>query len=140
MSPSGSLIIQDQFYTIQNCPRSPIPQTSNWSGTFFCCFLQQTGSDKITYWLGRYSFLLGFIMSKNMRGCVLNFWLEYKITNLSNETWSIELISQLHITFWCSAAKKGFHTQLFKIWGLPNVENPQKIHFKLQKGHFLGLL
>ena len=26
------LIIQDQIYTIQ---RSPIPQTSNWSGTFF---------------------------------------------------------------------------------------------------------
>ena len=29
------LIIQDQFYTIQNLQRSPIPQTSNWSGTFF---------------------------------------------------------------------------------------------------------
>ena len=24
--------------------RFPILQTSNWSGTFFCCFLQQTGS------------------------------------------------------------------------------------------------
>ena len=42
-----------------------------------------TGSDMIIYWLGRYSFLLGFIMSKNMIGCVLlNFWLESKITNL----------------------------------------------------------
>ena len=30
-----SLIIQDQFYTIQNLQRSPIPQTSHWSGTFF---------------------------------------------------------------------------------------------------------
>ena len=30
--------------SIQNLQRSPIPQTSNWSGTFFCCFLQQTGS------------------------------------------------------------------------------------------------
>ena len=29
------LIIQDQFYTIQNLQRSPIPQTSYWSGTFF---------------------------------------------------------------------------------------------------------
>ena len=29
------LIIQDQFYTIQNLQRSPILQTSNWSGTFF---------------------------------------------------------------------------------------------------------
>ena len=29
------LIIQDQFYTIQNRQRSPIPQTSNWSGIFF---------------------------------------------------------------------------------------------------------
>ena len=30
-----ALIIQDQFYTIENLQRSPIPQTSNWSGTFF---------------------------------------------------------------------------------------------------------
>ena len=29
------LIIQNQFHTIQNLQRSPIPQTSNWSGTFF---------------------------------------------------------------------------------------------------------
>ena len=29
------LIIQDQFDTIQNLQRSPIPQTSNWQGTFF---------------------------------------------------------------------------------------------------------
>ena len=26
----------------------PFSQTSNWSGTFFCCFLQQTGSSKIS--------------------------------------------------------------------------------------------
>ena len=38
------LIIQGQSYTIQNLQRSPIPQNSNWSGTFFCYFLQQTGS------------------------------------------------------------------------------------------------
>ena len=25
-------------------PPCPIPQSSYWSGTFFCCFLQQTGS------------------------------------------------------------------------------------------------
>ena len=29
------LIIQNQFYIIQNLQRSAIPQTSNWSGTFF---------------------------------------------------------------------------------------------------------
>ena len=40
------LIIQDQFYTIQNLQRSPIPQTSNWSETFFCSFLKQTGSSQ----------------------------------------------------------------------------------------------
>ena len=28
-------------------------------------FILKTGSDKISYWLGRYSFLQGFIMSKN---------------------------------------------------------------------------
>ena len=53
MSPSDPLIIQDQFYTIQNLQRSPIQQTSNWSGTFFCCFLQQTGS-KISTASGQY--------------------------------------------------------------------------------------
>ena len=42
------MIIQDQFYTIQNLQRSPIPQTSNRSGTFFCCFLQQTGSSLVS--------------------------------------------------------------------------------------------
>ena len=31
----------NQFGIIQS---SPIPQTSNWSGTFFCCLLRQTGS------------------------------------------------------------------------------------------------
>ena len=30
-----SLIIHDQFYTVQNFQRSPISQTSNWSRTFF---------------------------------------------------------------------------------------------------------
>ena len=30
---------------------SPIPQTSNWSWTFFCCFLQQTGSRNDFYLL-----------------------------------------------------------------------------------------
>jgi hypothetical protein len=30
--------------TIQNLQRALIPQTSNWSGTIFCRFLQQTGS------------------------------------------------------------------------------------------------
>ena len=38
------LIIQDQFHTIQNLQRSPIPP-------FFCCFLQQTGYKLLTYWL-----------------------------------------------------------------------------------------
>ena len=41
----------------------------------------KTGSDEIIHWIGRYSFLMGFIMSKNIRGCILNFRLEYKIIN-----------------------------------------------------------
>ena len=44
--------------------------------------LSKTGPDKIIYWLHRYSFFLGFVISKNARGCVLNFSLEYRITNL----------------------------------------------------------
>ena len=34
----------NQFGIIQVLQRSTIPQTSNWSGTFLCCFLRQTGS------------------------------------------------------------------------------------------------
>ena len=37
-------IIEDQFYTMRNLQRSPIAQTSNWFGTYFCCFIQQTAS------------------------------------------------------------------------------------------------
>jgi len=57
-------------------------------------------------------------------------------TSLSRETWSLEFISQLF--FLCSAAKEGFQTQLFKTWVLtqPDFENPKKIHFKPEKGHF----
>ena len=40
-------LIYNQFgiiFIIQVLQRSLIPQTSNWPGTFFCCFLQQTSS------------------------------------------------------------------------------------------------
>ena len=48
-------------------------------GTFSCFFLN-TGSDSIIYWLGKYTFFLGFIMSKNRRDCVQNFQLGEKIS------------------------------------------------------------
>ena len=50
-------------------------QKSPWN-TLKKCTLK-TGSDTIVYWLSRYCFLLGFIMSKKVRGCVLNFQLDY---------------------------------------------------------------
>ena len=37
-------LIYNQFGIIQVLQRSPTLQTSNWSGTFFCCFLQQSDS------------------------------------------------------------------------------------------------
>ena len=37
--------------------RSPTPQTSNWSGTIFCRFLQQTGSSEQKHFLMMISFL-----------------------------------------------------------------------------------
>ena len=42
------------------------------------------------------------------------------------------------IYFLCSAAKEGFQTQLFKTRVLtqPDFENPKKINFKPEKGHF----
>ena len=40
------MIIQDQFGTIQNIQRALISQTSNWKGTLFCRFLQQTSSNE----------------------------------------------------------------------------------------------
>ena len=39
MSPSDSPDHPGSIYTIQNLQRSPIPQTSNWSGTFVLLFL-----------------------------------------------------------------------------------------------------
>ena len=38
------MIVKDQFGGIQNLQRTLIPQTSNWSWTFFCRFWQQTSS------------------------------------------------------------------------------------------------
>ena len=38
------MIIYDQFGAIQNLQRTLILQNSNWSGTIFDRFLQQTGS------------------------------------------------------------------------------------------------
>ena len=43
------LIIKDQFGIIRNLHMSPIPQTSFLVWTFFCRFLQQTGSNKDTF-------------------------------------------------------------------------------------------
>ena len=37
------MIIYDQFGTIQNLQRALIPKNSNWLGTIFGRFLQQTG-------------------------------------------------------------------------------------------------
>ena len=42
----------------------------------------KTVSDIIIYWLGKYSLLLDFVMTKNKRGCIMNFPSENKITNL----------------------------------------------------------
>ena len=41
-------VTNKQFGIINVLQRSPIPQTSNWSGTLFCRFLQQTGSKAVT--------------------------------------------------------------------------------------------
>ena len=46
----GSLgLIYNQFEIMQGLQRPPILQTSNWSGTSSCCFLQQTGSKEIHF-------------------------------------------------------------------------------------------
>ena len=44
------LIIQDQFYIIQNLQRSPITQTNNWSGTFFTVSYSKPALDSVTIW------------------------------------------------------------------------------------------
>ena len=84
------LIIQDQFYTIQNLQRSPIPQTSNWSGTFFCFFLRQTSS-RVEHQLSN-RILIGQIFKKKLSTSkiiyvswlffVYNFW-NYTCLNLN---------------------------------------------------------
>ena len=44
--------------------------------------LAHSKTKKVIYWLGRCSFICVFLCKKNVRGCALNFRLEYKITNL----------------------------------------------------------
>ena len=39
------MLIYDHFSIIQSLQRSPIPQTSNWSGTFFGHTVQESGSN-----------------------------------------------------------------------------------------------
>ena len=41
------MIIYDQIGTIQNLQRAIFSKTSNWSGTIFGRFLQQTGSSAL---------------------------------------------------------------------------------------------
>ena len=41
-----ALIIQDQFLTVQNLQKSPILQTSNWSGTFFAVYYSKPALDQ----------------------------------------------------------------------------------------------
>ena len=57
----------------------------------FCIWLlrivPKTGSDYRIYWLGRYSFSLGFTMSKNRRGWILNFQLEEKVSKPFQHSW-----------------------------------------------------
>ena len=67
------LIIQYQFYTIQNLQRSPIPQTSNWSGTFFCCLLQQTGSSNSGHRMEVASILASILFLFFARQCYFLF-------------------------------------------------------------------
>ena len=45
-----SLIIQDQLYTVQNPKSFPIPQTSNWSGSFFAVSYSKPALVKCTIW------------------------------------------------------------------------------------------
>ena len=45
-------------------------------------YLLKTGSDKTSYWLGRYSFFLGLLYQKNVKDCVLYWTFELLITNL----------------------------------------------------------
>ena len=49
---------------------------------FDTIFGLKMGSDKITYWLRDTLSFWVLLCQKNVRGCELNFWLEYKITNL----------------------------------------------------------
>ena len=43
MSPSDSPDHPGSIYDSQNLQRSPIPQTSNWSGTFFAVAYSKPG-------------------------------------------------------------------------------------------------
>ena len=50
---------------------------------YYILLLLKTGSEKIIYWLSRYSFHLGFIMSKNPKGLWYYILIKSSVSNLS---------------------------------------------------------
>ena len=112
---------QDQFYTVQTFQRSPISQTSNWSGTFFCCFLQQTDSKKSC--------------SKKLRlpcwGCVEIFTsFIYNSMHISFSSFPFFLqIQPSFINF--------FHSSIILLWILKHVSNR---FISSQKGRWIMLV
>ena len=48
----------------------------------------KTGLDKIIYWLGRFSFLLGFIMPKEPKGLWFHLLIKSLVCNLSRFFWN----------------------------------------------------
>ena len=52
------------LFVLQVFQRSPTPQTSNWSGTIFCRFLQQTGS-RASFGLSKRSTFWSMVLLKD---------------------------------------------------------------------------
>ena len=60
------LIIQDQFYTIQNLQRYPISQTNNWPGTFFAVSYSKPALESFSS-TSVLQLMYLFMFSKNLR-------------------------------------------------------------------------
>ena len=74
------------------------------------------------------------IQDSTVSSAIVDFILWF-CASLSSKTWSLNLYPSYCFLMLCS--KISLQTQLFKTRVLSDIENPKKIRFKPEKGHFL---
>ena len=117
----GLGLIYNQFGIIQVLHRPPIPQTSNWSRTFFCCFLQQTGSKSfqqffLFFFYRRFRFDSRYDIYFNLSQGVC----QGKFSHVSNSISNRKANRKTHGRFWRPYFTSQFFSSLPYTCGLPS--------------------